>query len=100
MSDLMPEDLSWYESLERTDNHFRTEYECSVNNDVIVDTIKNNKTCFVQAIEGDELVIYHNCHIIGVYDDFTSFKIMCKEGEKTLTSDNYIRSAYTPEELM
>ena len=100
LSDLMPDDLSWYESLERTDNHFCTEYECSVNNDVIVDTIKNGKTCFVQAIEGNEPVIYHNCRIVSEYDDFTRFKITSDEGEKMLTSDNYIRSAYTPEELM
>ena len=100
LSDLMPDDLSWYESLERTDNHFRTEYECSVNNDVIVDTIKNGKTCFVQAIEGNEPVIYHNCRIVSEYDDFTRFKITSDEGEKMLTSENYIRSAYTPEELV
>lgn len=100
LSELLPDDLSWYESLERMDNHFRTEYECSVNNDVIIDTIKNNKRCFVQAIEDDELVIYHNCRIIREYDDFTRFKIISDEGEKMLTPDNYIRSAYTPEELM
>lgn len=100
LSDLMPEDLSWYESLERTDNHFRTEYECSVNNDVIVDTIKNGKTCFVQAMDGGEPVIYHNCRIVRGFDDFTRFKITSDEGEKMLTSENYLRSAYTPEELL
>ena len=100
LSDLMPEDLSWYENLERTDNHFHTEYECSVNNDVIVDTIKNGKTCFVQALEGDVPVIYHNCRIIREFDDFTRFKITSDEGEKMLTPENYIRSAYTPEELV
>ena len=100
LSDLMPEDLSWYESLERTDNHFSTEYECSLNTDVIVDTIKNNKTCFVQAIDGDVPVIYHNCRIVSEFDDFTRFKITSDEGEKMLTPENFIRSAYTPEELV
>lgn len=101
LSDLLPDDLTWYESLEKKhDNYFMSEYECSVNNDVIVDTFKNDKTCFVEAKDGDKATIYHHCRIISEFGDFQRFTFRSDEGEITLTNENYLRSAYTPEELV
>ena len=82
LSKLMSEDLSWYESLEITDNHFLTEYECSVNNDVIVSQI------------------YTNCRYVSESDDFAIITFMSDQGEKTIKSEDILRSAYTPEELL
>ena len=47
LSDLMPEDLTWYENLESQNESFCSEYQCSVNGNVLLDCIKNEKSFFV-----------------------------------------------------
>ena len=105
LSKLLPEDLSWYEELEKkTCDRFVTERQCSVRGDVWLDCIKNDKTFFVEYKEDDGAVIYKDCsYIQGTYhleDGFCSIEVMCDQGQKRLTEDRVIRSCYTIEELI
>ena len=104
LSELLPDDLTWYESLEKSDNNlFYTEYACSVNNDVIGDCLKNNKKFCVEIQEGDESKIYTNCcrcRFELASDNEENITFMSEKGEKTIPFKNILRSAYTPEELL
>ena len=104
LSELLPDDLTWYESLEKSDNNlFYTEYACSVNNDVIGDCLKNNKKFCVEVQEGDESKIYTNCcrcRFELASDNEENITFMSEQGEKTIPFKNILRSAYTPEELL
>ena len=107
LKDLMPEDYSWYESLEteREDYHFHSEESCSrVSNEgvsVILNCIKNGKSFCVEYENGGEVRLYRDCIMEpGSYrGDPGSIVVNCAEGQVRLMFDRVIRSAYTAEEL-
>ena len=97
LSELLPEDLTWYESLEKPDkNLFYPERICSVPDNVLIDSIKNDKRFFVETKDGKKYSNCSKCRFISAAE--VSF--MCDRGEKIVLKDNILRSAYSPEELL
>ena len=101
LGELLPEDLSWYESLESGPDSFTSERQCSVKGDVLLECLKNEKSFFVEYREEDGIVIYENCRILprSSHPEENTLQIMCRQGKKTLAVDRVLRSAYTVEEL-
>ena len=102
----MPEDLTWYESLEKNDGRrYLTEEMCSkVNNggpSVVLNCMKTGKQFCVEYKNGEKTKFYKDC----LYIDRTyrgepgSIDVNCNAGRVTLLFENVIRSAYSPEEL-
>ena len=101
LSELLPEDLTWYESLKKEDkDSFYSEYRCSPNGNVFLDCMKNGKT-FCVEYEGDSGVcLYNNCLYVPQSIDNESFEVNCDKGKVRLYFDKILRSAYSVEELM
>lgn len=100
LSELLPDDLAWYESLEKSENnHFVSEYECSINHDVIGDCLKNNKRFCIELRNGEKYSNCHNCSFFMGSDNIEYITFTSDEGKRTLPFENILRSAYTPEEL-
>ena len=101
LSELLPEDLIWYESLKKEDNdHFYSEHKCSVNGNVVCDCIKNGKSFFVEYKMDDGVCLYKNCTFIpGTYTG-ESIEIETENSRIVLQLKNIIKSTYTIEELM
>ena len=100
LSELLPEDLTWYESLRKTSRkHFYSEVRCS-GPSVVLDCIKNGKT-FCVEYEGEEgICLYKQCTFaLGSYNG-TGIEVNTPDGCVRLCFDRIIRSAYTAEELM
>lgn len=100
LSELLPEDLTWYESLQKTSRkHFYSEARCS-GSSVVLDCIKNGKT-FCVEYEGEEgICLYKQCtFVLGSYNS-TGIDVNTPDGCIRLYFDRIIRSAYTAEELM
>lgn len=106
LREIIPDDLSWYESLAiSSENSFQTERDCSTirNNhgaDIVLDCLKNGKTFFVEYDEDDTPVIYKDCKAIPRTYEKGSIDIDCSCGHKTLKIKKIIRSAYSAEELL
>ena len=108
MQELMPEDFSWYESLQlpKDSNHFRTEEAVSrIHNHgagVMLDCIKNGKSFCVEYQEKDNIRLYKDCvmEVGGCHaGNRPGIIVNCSAGRVRLLIDNVIRSAYTVEEL-
>ncbi len=103
LTDLLPEDLSWYEGLEKEDEDtFYTERRCSVDGNVWLDCLKNEKPFCVEYQEAEGPVIYTNCRFTGKRgrrDQEWTMEIQCDQGRKTLVESRVLRSCYTLEEL-
>lgn len=101
LSELLPEDLTWYESLKKEDkDSFYSEYRCSTNGNVFLDCMKNEKT-FCIEYEGDSGVcLYNNCLFVPQSIDNESFEVNCDKGKVRLYFDKILKSAYSVEELM
>lgn len=101
LSELLPEDLSWYENLKKDDNeYFYPEYRCSPNGNVFLDCIKNGKT-FCVEYDGDKgISLYKDCVFVPRSNQDGSFEVNCNHGKVRLHYDKILRSAYTIEELM
>ena len=101
LSELLPDDLSWYEGLKKEDNEsFYSEYRCSPRGNVFLDCIKNEKA-FCVEYEGDNgICFYKNCKFISKTLVDRSFEVTSEQGTVRLYFDRIIRSAYTAEELM
>ena len=101
LGELMPEDLSWYQGLERkVEDSFYTEYRCSVHKDVLMDCFKNDKPFQVEYQEDDGTVIYKDCRIIHGTFDSGSIEVECAQGRKKLYESRILRSCYTAEEML
>lgn len=104
LSDLMPEDLSWYEELEKRSDLFMTERECSVNGNVWLDCIKNDKPFYVEYHADDGVVFYEDCRFvpgsISQGENGFGIEVECKQGRKKLVGERVIRSTYSIEELL
>ena len=97
LSELLPEDLTWYENLEKPDkNLFYTERICSVPDNVLIDSIKNNKQFFVEMKDGKKYTNCSECRFVSA----TEVRFMSDQGEKIVSEENILRSAYTPEEFL
>ena len=101
LSELLPEDLTWYEKLEKPDsNLFYTERACSVRDNVLLECIKNDVSFCAEVRDGTGTRIYSNCHLVPRSYTSESVRITSDQGEMTLFFKDVLRSAYTPEELL
>lgn len=107
LSELIPDDLTWYESLEadRTGDSFFTERACSQvdfkGSSVILDCLKNGKSFCVEYEAENTVVLYKDCWINPrkLYRNPNRVTVDCGGESITLILNRVIRSAYTPEEL-
>ena len=101
LAELLPEELTWYESLRKNDNEsFYSEYSCSINENVILDCFKNGKPFYIEYESNDGTCIYDNClYVSGSLVDGW-FEVTCTQGKLKLELDRVIRNAYTIEELL
>lgn len=100
-SEILPEDLSWYENLEKPDKElFYTEKQCSIRNNVILDCIKNGKEFYVEVQEGEDTVIYKGCRFIRGSRQGEYYGLDTDRGRIQIRISDVIRSAYTLEELL
>ncbi len=104
LSELLPEDLSWYETLEEKTDSFYTERRCSVNGDVWLDCMKNGKSFCVEYRTDGGTVFYEDCrfvpHSYRRKKNGIVIEVDCRQGRKSLDSDHVIRSSYSAEELL
>lgn len=104
LGEVLPEDLGWYEKLEKRAGSFATERALSVRGDVWLDCIKNGKTFVVEYREDTGVRIYRDCRFVPssfhAGRDSADILVDCREGRKALHSSRVIRSAYTIEELL
>lgn len=104
LTELLPEDLTWYEGLQDRNDHFITERDCSVNGNVWMDCIKNGKPFFVEYREDGGTVFYEDCIFIPrslqSSDEEIIIEVQSRQGIKTLQSSRVIRSVYSIEELI
>ena len=103
LSNLLPEDLEWYESLEEKNKSFYSEYQCSVRGSVLVDCLKNQKPFFIEYRDDDgHSVFYKDCRFqrFGFNPREDKISIVCSEGPRTLAYSRVLRSTYTIEELL
>lgn len=105
---ILPGDVSWYDSLERDrDNTFYTENDCSVPDNVFLESIKSdgNKPCYIEYEKDGKTVIYKNCVFVpGSYgmteDGAETLEVDCSAGRVTLESRCISRTSFTKEELL
>ena len=95
LKELLLEDPSWYENLEKVDNEmFHLERAFSTGTNIIFYSIKDRKSFCVEVLDGADKRIYTNCRTVDL-DNSGNFSIMCDQGEKTLSLKNVIQTAYT-----
>lgn len=101
LSDLLPEDLTWYKNLKMNDNSsFYSEYRCSTTGNVFLDCIKNNKSFCVEYETNDGIFLFKDCTFVSGSMGERSFEVICNQGNVILHFDKILRSAYTIEELI
>lgn len=101
LSELLPEDLTWYESLaKQDDDSFYPEVRCSTPQNIFLDCIKNGKAFYVEYEGNDGIILYKDCRFIPKTYDHEGFDVMCNVGQIHLDFKRIRRSAYTVEELL
>ena len=101
LSELLPEDLTWYESLRKDDDeYFYSERRCSVRDNVVLDCIKNGKAFFIEYKTADKVQLYKECVFVPGSYTGNSIDIETNGSNVTIELENIIRSTYTIEELM
>lgn len=101
LSELLPEDLSWYEGLHKEDDeHFYSERRCSPSGNVFLDCIKNGKSFCVEYKTKNGILFYNNCKYVPRSLEDRSFEVTTEQGTIRLHFDNIIKSAYSVEEMM
>jgi len=101
LSELLPEDLTWYESLRKSDEEFfYSEVRCSGSN-VVLDCIKNEKSFYVEyKNDNGTTCVYKQCtYVPGSYNG-NSIEVKTSSGNVKLILDNVIKSSYTAEEIV
>ncbi len=95
-SELLPEDLRWYESLEkRKEDSFYTERRCGYyHGNVILDCLKNGKTFHMDYEEDGNIQFYSNCSIVPRSYDGESLIITYSGEEKKIYLSNVVQSIY------
>lgn len=100
LSELLPEDLTWYENLHKPKpKYFYSEVQCSGSN-VVIDCLKNGKTFCVEYEDVQEICIYRQCKILPHSYDGQGVEVIHANGRAYLRLDRIIRSAYTAEEIL
>lgn len=100
LSQLLPEDLTWYKSLKKdTDITFYTELRCSGGNNIL-DCMKNDKDFFAEYISSSGIHIYQNCRYVPQTYDGNSIEVDCTNGRVKLELAKVIKTAYTAEDLL
>lgn len=101
LSTLIPDDLSWYESLENRDNkHFHSEYHCSKNSNIFLDCIKNEKPFCIEYDGENGACLYSNCLFVSGSMSENGFEVNSDQGRITLLFNKILRSAYAIEALV
>ena len=101
LSELMPENLSWYEGLKKQDDeYFYSEYRCSSNGNVVLDCMKNGKSFCVEYNSENGTVLLSNCVFIPGSVQSQSIEVTSNQGQQRLYFDRILKSAYTIEELV
>ena len=101
LSELIPEDLSWYENLAKDEEeHFYSEYRCSPKGNVFLDCIKNGKSFYVEYSCDEGTQIYKNCTFVPQSYDGESIEVESDSSRIRLYLDKILKSSYTAEELM
>ena len=101
LSDLLPEDLSWYANLRKSDQQsFHSEVRCSVKNNVALDCIKNGKPFYVEYESETGLCLFSKCTFVPQSYSGESFEVDCDKGRLRLELSKIVRSTYTVEEMM
>ncbi len=104
LSELLPEELAWYEDLEAKENSFSSERRCSVPGNSLLDCLKNGKPFFLEYRKDGGTVILENCRAVpGSFrpkDAGFTLEIERPEGRMTVDSEEVLRSAYAIEELL
>ncbi len=102
LSDLLPDEVQWYISLENDiDNSFLSEKMCSNTEGAgcVLDCLKNQKKCFIEYQEEDGSInIYSDCTVEKYLGATMRILSGCQKIELNL--DNILRSSYTIEELI
>lgn len=95
-SELLPEDLRWYESLEkRKEDSFYTERRCGYyHGNVILDCLKNGKMFHMDYEEDGNIQFYSNCSIVPRSYDGESLIITYSGEEKKIYLSNVVQSIY------
>lgn len=101
LSELLPEDLTWYESLKKDDDeYFYSERKCSIHDNVVLDCIKNGKSFYIEYKTIDGIQLYKDCIFIPGSYTGENIDIETNGSKVTIKLENIIRSTYTIEELM
>ena len=104
MTEIMPEESSWYESLDAIANEiFQTEYQYrSVEGPgVLMDCMKNEKICHVEYQREDETIVFlTNCKFIPKSYQGDGVEVSSDQGNEFLDFSKIIRSSYTKENLI
>ena len=100
LAEIVPEDLSWYESLRKDDEeYFYSEVRCSQGNNIL-DCMKNDKPFHVEY-DGDEGVcIYDHCTFVPHTYSEDGITVDCTQGRVRLIFDKVIRTSYSAEGLI
>ena len=104
MTEIMPEEITWYKELDDVATEmFQTEYQyrSSEGSGVIMDCIKNEKTCYVEykKEDGDTLLL-SNCRIVPRSYKGDRIEVTSDQGNHVLVFSNILRSSYTKEGLI
>lgn len=104
LEELLPEELTWYEGLEKKEDSFYSERRCSVPGNVLLNCLKNGMPFFIEYQQNGDTVFFENCRAVpGSYcpkEHGFTLTIDCSEGRKTIDSVLVLRSAYSIEELL
>ncbi|MGB4587852.1 MAG: hypothetical protein WBI17_01295 [Clostridiaceae bacterium] len=103
LTNLMPDELAWYRNLDvEITQTFQTEYECRSTEGagVVMDCIKNEKSCFVEYQNEDETTVFlSNCRFIPRSYKGESIEVTSDQGNHRLLFKKILRSAYTEDGL-
>lgn len=99
MTNLMPDELTWYRNLENElVETFQTEYECRKTEGagVMMDCMKNEKSCFIEYQNDDDTTsILSNCKFVPRTYEIESIEVTSDQGNHILSLKKILRSSYT-----
>lgn len=104
MTEIMPEEITWYRELDDVAAEmFQTEYQyrSSEGPGVIMDCIKNEKTCYVEYKKEDgDILFLSNCRIVPRSYRGNRIEVTSDQGSHALLFSNILRSSYTKDGLI